>query len=209
MKTAIYLSVCLFVATATGCGRESKTPDNPPVIANPANGKGAKQPPLPDWAPKGPSPEFLRAAKVLKPLPPEMLVGAAQGDAALEAMLARYTRSFAAAYEFFGTLSDEQIERFLSTKVIRLPVRSLTSAQRAALDNWFDAFRQAMEGGPPELADFRVILYKAGATEDLSNVDVGIRAGEGPGGGHLVDIRFWVRQPDGSFSDDSSTFAQI
>ena len=197
------ITLALAVAAMAGCGRQA--------AEAPESGAETRvtDVPLPEWAPENPSPEFLRAARVLKPLPPEMLGGAAQGEAALEAMLARYTRSFAAAYEFFGTLSDEQIERFLSTKVIRLPVRSLTSAQRAALDNWFDVFRQAMEGGPPELADYLVVLYKEGAAEDLSNVEVGFNAGEDMGGGHFVHIHFWVRRPDGSVSDFGTGFAQI
>jgi len=164
---------------------------------------------LPGWAPDNPSEEFLRAAAVLKPLPPEVLHSAAQADPAWEATFARYTQSFTAAYELFGTLSDEQVQRFLSSKVIRIATKSATPPQRAALDNWFDAFREAMEGGHPELADYLVILYKEGAAEDLSNVDFGFNAGEGMGGGHMVHVCFWVRKPDGSVGVHGTAFAQI
>jgi hypothetical protein len=145
--------------------------------------------PLPEWAPKNPSPEFLRAARVLKPIPPEEIAG----SNLTEAMKARYGRLVCgAAYEFFGTLTDEQIHRFLATKEIRIRVRDLTKPQRAALDAWFEAYREFGAGGPPEASDYLIMLYKMGAREDLSNVRVGFQALVG---GHAVHIAFWVTPP--------------
>jgi len=194
------------VVICLGCGpRAAQKP-----IAGPTPPKA--EVPLPEWAPKNPSPEFLRAARVLKPLPEELLRGAARGDAAAKARMEAYRRTFPAAYEFFGTFSDEQVQRFLSTKQLTVPVKSLRKSQRAALDNWFDTFRKANQGTAPvemrELGDYLIILYKQGAKRDLSNVDVGFNA-KTMGAGHIVHIYFRVIGPDGSVNDLGSAFAQI
>lgn len=116
-------------------------------------------PTLPEWAPKSPSPEFIRAAKYLSPLPPENAGYHASGP--LDA----------AAWELFGTLTDEQIKDFMTVKQdkcetkalsestvsflkercggyedgeyvitkkrdIRIPIKSLTEPQRQALDRY-------------------------------------------------------------------------
>jgi hypothetical protein len=193
------------VLLAVGCSRQGRK-------AAPA----AALPPgvvLPEWAPKNPSPEFVRAARVLKPVPPEMFGGANQSQPAVAAMLQRYSATFPALYEFFGTFTDEQIDRFLSTKTILVPVKSLTTSQRTALNNWFEAFRKAMQGGlpqgaPPEMADYLLVLYKAGAKEDLSNVEVGFDAAH-LGAGHMVHIYFAVKQPDGKVNDFGTAFATL
>ncbi len=141
---------------------------------------------------------------MLKPVPPESLASASEGDQATQAKLQRYRLTYPATYEFFGTLSDQQIERFLASKKkqIRIPVRSLTEVQRAALAHWFDVWREALG----EDHDHRVKLFKLGAREDLSNVDVGFWAP----GGHSVHIWFWVVEEDGSTgASTSSYFAQI
>lgn len=164
--------------------------------------------PLPEWAPADPSPEFLRAARVLKPKPPERtagIVGAAQA--------ARLAQTYPAAWEFFGTLTDEQVQQFLtrkpmtipgeesqaSTRVL-IPVKSLTSKQRAALDKYFEEWRRAMSGAyradDPHAAghaDRLVALYRFGAKEDLSNVDAGFNVA-----GHSVNITFRIRKSDGT-----------
>ncbi len=184
---------------APGCGRraaQEKPTDRPTQAASV---------PLPEWAPENPSPEFLRAARVLKPIPPELLVTYAESDQARGALVRRVLRTCPAAYELFGTLSDEQIERFLSAKEIRIPAESLTKRQRAALDNWFDAWRKAMEGASEELTDYLISLYKTGAREDLSNVDVGFWAKEG----RMVHIRFWIKRPDGGSSSHITNFAVL
>jgi len=163
---------------------------------------------LPEWAPKNPSPEFLRAAKVLKPLPPEMLQSMGQGSQAGEAMLKRYSTTFPALYEFFGTLTDQQRDRFVSAGEVRVKVKQLTPQQRTALDNWFEEFRKAMKGASLGVDDYKVMLYKAGAAQDLSNVDVGFST-KTAGKGHLVHIWFWVVGPGGQVTDFGTAFAQI
>ena len=144
--------------------------------------------PLPEWAPENPSPEFLRAARVLKPILQEdnMTSNMAPGPtAAVQAHIRSIL--FPAAYEFFGTLSDDQIEALLARRELTVPIRSLTDAQRKALEAWFDAYERAYEGGPPESRDCRVVLYKLGASEDLANVRVGFGAHD-----HTVGVCFRI-----------------
>jgi hypothetical protein len=194
---AILVGFCM-----AGCGRKSAQPP-----AKPAAQKSAV--PLPEWAPKNPSPEFLRAARVLKPLPDELLQPAAgEAPSGINAVLRRYRGTFQASYEFFGALDDRQIERFRATKQVRIPVRSLAAKQRAELDHWFESYRTVMRGTGPEFEDYLTSLYKMGGKKDLSNVDVGFLA---PGGtsGHIVHIYFWVRMPDGKVNDFGTAFAQI
>ncbi len=112
--------------------------------------------PLPDWAPANPSREFLRAARVLKPMPSELLDAGARGDPTRAATIDKFTRVWPASYEFFGTLTDDQLKRFLSTGQIRIPVKDLTIAQKTALDNWFSAWQRAMKATGNE--DFLVDL---------------------------------------------------
>jgi len=148
--------------------------------------------PLPEWAPENPSPNFLRAARVLKPIPQEdnMRSNMTRGPtAAVQARIRSIL--FPAAYEFFGTLSDDQIEAFLVRSELTVPIRSLTDAQLNALDAWFDAYQQAHEGGPPESEDCRVVLYKLGASEDLTNVRVGFGAHD-----HTVGVCFRIGDPE-------------
>jgi len=195
------LAAVLVAFCMAGCGRKSAQHPPKPV----AQSVGV---PLPEWAPKNPSPEFLRAARVLKPIPQELLRGLAGQSAEGKVLLERAQASFPAIYEFFGTLTDEQVGQFQSSKEIRIPAKSLVTAQRAALDKWFDAWRQAMKGAQPEFQDYLILLYKMGAKEDLSNVDVGFTA-KTAGGGHIVHIYFWVRMTDGKVNDFGTAFAQI
>jgi hypothetical protein len=162
---------------------------------------------LPEWAPKNPSPEFIRAAKVLKPMPTEAMAAASNGNQSVSAMMERYSKTFPAAYDFFGTLTDEQIKHFQSAKEIRISVKQLTSRQNTALNNWFEDFRKAMQDSPSEFSDYLVMLYKSGAAEDLSNVEVGFTAKIG--GGHMVHLYFWITKPDGSVADFGTGFAEI
>ncbi len=157
--------------------------------------------PLPDWAPANPSREFLRAARVLKPMPSELLDAGARGDPTRAATIDKFTRVWPASYEFFGTLTDDQLKRFLSTGQIRIPVKDLTIAQKTALDNWFSAWQRAMKATGNE--DFLVDLYKAGAERDLSNVDAGFDVQAG----HMVHVKFWVKQQDGSVRQQCAEFA--
>ncbi len=196
-KPWLSLGVATLAFLVLGCGgKAAELPERAPAEETAV--------PLPEWAPENPSPEFVRAARVLKPIPQERLHAASEGDLAVQAQMQRYRLTYPATYEFFGTLSDEQIERFLGSKKkqIRIPVRSLTEAQRAALDNWFEVWREALG----EDHDHRVTLFKLGAKENLSNVDVGFWAL----GGHSVHIWFWVVEEDGSTGGSSSSyFAQI
>jgi len=190
--TAIAIAV-----TCIGCGKKQTAVTPTPTTSVP----------LPEWAPKNPSPEFLRAARVLKPMPAEKIpgfVGAAEA--------ARLLQTYPAAWEFFGTLTDEQIHQFLTSKPTNMPgeesqastrvlisVRSLTPKQRAALDSYFEAWRKAMQGmpeGTPGFSTDRLVdLYRFGAAQDLSNVDAGFNVA-----GHSVNITFRIRMADGTVS---------
>ena len=199
------LAAVLVAFCMAGCGRRAAPPPKP------AAQKSAV--PLPEWAPKNPSPEFLRAARVLKPLPDELLQGFAGKGAEGMALLRRYRGTMPASYELFGTLDDRQIERLRTTKEIRIPSKSLTAKQRAALDHWFENWRAVMKGTGPEFEDYLLLIYKRGGKEDLSNVDVGFTAISQEGGhvvpGHVVQIYFWVKQPGGKVIDLGTAFAQI
>ena len=197
--------VCVLAVAAVSCGRKS-----PALSPGTGAGKVTKADvPLPEWAPENPSPEFLRAAKVLKPIPPEMLgaFGERAGPA-VQATLARFRRTWTAGYEFFGAMTDEQIDRFVSTKEVRIPVRSLTAKQRAALDNYLNVWREAMSGTGLGADDLLVILYKDGAREDLSNVGVGFVWG-GTEQDPSVNLQFWITRPDGGVSTDSNSVAMM
>ncbi len=200
----IGLAVCLAVWAA--CGGEHGQVGRPTTAGDVETAEGL--PPLPEWAPENPSPEFVRAARVLKPLPDEMLQGMAGQSASGSALLQRYRGTMPSSYEFFGALDDRQIERFSTTKEIRIPVKSLTARQRAALDHWFESWRTTMKGTGSGFEDYLLILYKMGAEEDLSNVDVGFTA-KGAGQGHMVHIWFWVRMADGKVNDLGTAFATI
>jgi hypothetical protein len=164
--------------------------------------------PLPEWAPKNPSPEFLRAARVLRPMPDEMVQQMAGESPGLKVLFQRYHGTFPASYEFFGTLDDRQIEHFRAAKVVRIPAKSLTAKQKSALNHWFESWREVMKGAGSGFEDYLVTVYKMGGKEDLSNVDVGFFA-PGGAGGHNVHIYFWVRMPDGKVNDFGTAFAII
>ncbi len=133
---------------------------------------------LPSWAPQHPSKEFLRAARILREMgtdvPPLPDTPQPQEDLAGKAFSTHYHRTLVPTWELFGTLGDKQVARFLSTKQIRLPVKSFTKKQRDLLDRYFEVWRQEMKGLPERenewSRDWLVALYKEGAREDLSNV---------------------------------------
>jgi hypothetical protein len=177
----------VIVCVAAGCGR--KAGKTPAAKATPPAGVG-----LPDWAPKNPSPEFLRAAKVLKPLPED----AGGGGSPLTV----------AFYEMFGALTDQQIATFLERKQgkvgpdtpdsaralfkekygakevggelvysrneVSVPFKSLTPAQRRAFERVQAVWSEAMKAEDNE--DLLIKLYKIGAKENLSNVDIAFMA---------------------------------
>jgi len=181
-----------------GCGKNQKPTISAPTVSS--------NMPLPEWVPKNPSPEFMRAWRVLKPTPDEEFTKFAEGDFAKLALARRASQTWAAAFEFFGTLTNEQTKRFFSVRQVRMPVSSLSARQRAALDNWFDQWRRVMKGNGTLPEDFLVVLFKMGAREDLSNVDVGFNA---ENEGRRVHTIFWVRQPDGSDSAIQNDFAYM
>jgi len=188
----------LVVLGVTGCGRRvAQQPPKPP--------KQAVAVPLPEWAPKDPSPEFLRAARVLKPLPSEALTleGGERSDLVsglTQANLARLqAESFPLAYEFFGQLTDAQIATFEKRNEVRIRYRALTAHQRAALEKWMDKIREIFG----EEADFKVILYKTGVREDFSDLDVGFASK-----GHTVGLYFWPNRPENPKMAISNDFAQ-
>jgi hypothetical protein len=142
------------------------------------------RPRLPEWAPKHPSREFVRASKVLKPLPLDTLKDPMVGEAENAAKLKAATSIlFPAAWELFGTLTDDQVRRFLTSrhvqkvgnrtteyKVFAIPFRSLAPAQQHAFDNWVKAFDKARWAGKE---GYLAGLRRMGAKRDLSNVQVG------------------------------------
>jgi hypothetical protein len=200
MTAKRWIPVAAVVALVlSGCGRSG-----PPATPEGRGGQAAEVP-LPEWAPENPSPEFLRAARVLKPVPPEHEQRQAGDDPAGQAWYMRYRRTYLASYEFFGTLGDEQMARFLSEKKLLIRVQALTSKQRVAMDRWMEARREAMRGVGPESEDFLVNLFKLGAREDLSNVQVGFIAS----GGHAVHVLFCVTQSGDKQDGICCSFAVI
>jgi hypothetical protein len=188
------------LAVPPGCGRRAAPPA---PKAKPA----AKQSvPLPSWAPKNPSKEFLRAARMLKPVPEE-----AQA----------YLPVYLPAWELFGSLTDEQVKEFLTRKQTSEPVATMEKSevdslksreqaqqvggklvwyyqfvivkvpsfsprQRAIFDSLRKAWQEAYRGKPHE--DLLVMLYKMGAKEDLSNVAISFNVS----GGHAVGLCIMV-----------------
>jgi len=196
----------LALLLAPGCGGnagEAPTPDSTDTSGVP----------LPEWAPENPSPELLRAAKVLRPLPEEV---------------EPYSPTWPLAWELFGTLSDKQIDSFLRhrqrrqlplerygretidalkdelgaeeigdslvfyTREVLITFGSLSPGQRTIFDRMVEASRNRPPEARPQ-PDLLVQLYKIGAREDLSNVAVGFSAS-----GHVVSTSFVVKDKDAS-----------
>jgi hypothetical protein len=191
--TVLTAVITLSLALAAGCARRGAEQPSEPEPTQTTDVL------VPEWAPENPSPEFLRAAKVLKPYPLEELLRGSNAETITQAEVELQVRVWPAGYEFFGTLSDEQVERFLSgkDKEILIPVKTLTSKQRAALNRYFEASRQAMK-------DRIVELYKSGAKEDLSNVDAGFKLR-----GRRVNISCRVRKSEEDYSGFESTIATM
>jgi hypothetical protein len=174
----ILLTLCLLLLLLTGCGRhETETPTR----VEPSPEPNAL---LPEWAPEDPSEEFLRAARVLKPTPSEIYLTAADPMERAVQEVAWHDHILPRTWEMFGTLADEQVEHFLSAKEVFVKVTEMTPEQRAALQRLLDDF-QGLEAGGQDF-DLEVRLYKFGAREDLSNVQVGFVTAEGEGATHQV-----------------------
>jgi len=164
----LLIPVVLMLLVASGCGQrtvQEKPADKPPQTA---------AVPLPEWAPANPSPEFLRAARVLRAAPMDAVGRGDMPEQSWRALLEYMRRVNARLWELFGSLSDAQIESFLEAQRIAIAVRDLTPGQMAALDAVLDANRgNEMDISGVTLPDFRTLLYKMDAAEDLSNVTIG------------------------------------
>jgi hypothetical protein len=205
MTSRSYRWMVLVLVAAAGLlpvGCAQKTAKRPAPRAKPVVAQAKTI--LPEWAPQNPSPEFLRAWKVLKPIPTEEPVRQNATQSALsDAIWDRARRMvWPAAYEFFGSLTDKQTASFLSKKELSMPYKSLREDQRKALEHWFAVWVEAFKGGPAETADFRVLLYKLGAKEDFSNVRVGFWTHDT----HVVGLSFWL---PGKTDPINSDFAQL
>jgi hypothetical protein len=189
-QTALALAL-LVPFVAAGCARHAPEPTARPAVATKADT------PLPDWAPENPSPEFLRAARLMQPFRetpgPEPGLGA-------KAMSVHFNRTQIAAWEVLGSLTDGQLAHLVSTKEVLLPVKSLTEKQRALLERYFAVWRREMKDLPERETewgkDWLVDLYKGGAREDLSNVLLTFQVRSR---GRVAMILYVVK-PDGSLS---------
>jgi hypothetical protein len=180
MRLRWYALGAVVTMALAGCGGRSKAPAPRGKLPAPKAKMTAAQAALPEWAPKKPSPEFLRAAKVLKPIPLATARVPGVSDAENAAYVKEMTIVAQAGYEFFGTLSDEQVQRLLTSqpgkegsRELLIPFTALTPSQRRAFDNFVNAFAKGRAVSHPDSADYRVELYRMGATRDLSNVRVG------------------------------------
>ena len=182
------------VIASLGCGKNPKPETAKSTVTS--------EVPLPSWAPENPSPEFLRAARVFKPIPEEAK---------------SYSPMYLVAWEFFGSLSDEQIAEFQERKQISRPIsavdpgvrdylmkkvgarevngqlvynthnvnveyKSFSPQQRKLFDNIVKAWAES--GTEADQKDLLVLLYKWGAKKDLSNVTIGFNIL----GGHAVNL---------------------
>ena len=93
-KLRVWCLVVLGAALLAGCQQAKVTSEKPSAKA-PRIVNGVA---LPSWAPEKPSPELLRALKTLKPIPEEA---------------SKYEPNVLAAFEFFGTLTDAQVAKFV------------------------------------------------------------------------------------------------
>jgi hypothetical protein len=204
------VAVAVFVASMLmigGCARKAASPPQP------AAQKASI--PLPEWAPKNPSPEFLRAAKVLGTRPWDPARDSTGNDLVDRSLQAKHERVSYPAWEFFGTLSDQEVHRLFASKVaavgdrpaslsraMTLPYKSMSHKQKAAFNRYLDVWRETYEGtdlaqyGEGLVPDRLVVLYKHGAKEDLSNVLITFEVLKN----HLVRAAIYVVQSDGSLS---------
>ncbi len=189
------LASFLLLAGAGGCASKAQHTTGSRNVA--------RQDDLPSWAPQHPSPEFLRAAKLLKAIPPE-----AQP----------YSPEYVPCWELFGSLTDQQIAEFMTWRYqlrttrnlskdaldafmktgqagvegdrvvlafrgAHVPIASFSPRQRQLLDKYTAVYAGENQG--PGKHDLLVDLYHAGAKQDLSNVDLYFTAN-----GHLVRLSF-------------------
>jgi hypothetical protein len=197
------LTICLF----GGCGPKGeqdssqRTPHSSEIAqASKITGYSA----LPFWAPEHPSKAFLRAAKVLRPIPVESYIRRQEADPINGSLFIKCAYTLEPIYELFGLLTDKQIQQFILSKKIRLPVKTLNTAQHKVLNDFFEVFRKTMENEPTIDDDCLVMLYKKGAQEDLSNVDLGFVHD-----GINVYFQFWIRPSDSDIDLESFRISLI
>jgi hypothetical protein len=173
LLVSLTLAIGLSFQSGCGDGQQRGATDASPSPGDSVERVAADLPPLPDWAPENPSAEFLRAARVLKPAPTDELTRGDLPDEIRIIIVELKRRADPILWELFGSLSDEQIERFRETERVAMSVRDMTPRQLEILNAFLDANKglEAQVEGQP-IPDLRVGLYKAGAHEDLSNVDV-------------------------------------
>jgi hypothetical protein len=189
------VATLLTALLAAGCSTQSRPPDTAAEPPRPEHGEAAGLPHLPDWAPEEPSPELVRAAKVLRPLPSDAHV-AVENAAEHAAQIALIRDHFyPRTWELFGSLSDAQIEELVLYREVSVPVAEMTGRQmtvfRRLLDDWRDLTIQGQQ------CDLEVMLYKAGAREDLSNVAVGFVTSRREEATHMVLLIGEVRHEGG------------
>ena len=130
----------------------------------------------PAWVAQHPSPAVRRAAQTLRPLSPEMLDAMARRFPGGKQGLDGYCRTLPVIYEFFGTLSPEQLRQLRAHDRVFIPMQSLTPEQRRLVDDWFDCWKKEMTAAPANLRDLRPLLQQIGIKKDLSNLEVGFIA---------------------------------
>jgi hypothetical protein len=178
---------------AGGCARRVQPATAPQTVAH--------QDDLPSWAPEHPSPEFLRAAKLLKAVPPEA---------------EPYSPDYVPCWELFGSLTDQQLTEFTTWRYqlrdtrttskglldlmvrngegrvegdravfgmrwVSVPVKSFSPRQRQLLGKYAAVYTGYDR--EPGKHDLLVELYRGGADQDLSNVDLFFCTS-----GHLVNL---------------------
>jgi len=196
-------AISLVACGQRNVGTAPRTSTEPARTASAARPEQALQTSLPEWAPEHPSPEFLRAAKFLKAIPPE-----AQP----------YSPEYVPCWELFGSLTDQQLTEFTTWKYefrstrqtskelvdimarngqgrvegdrvvmahrwVRVPMKSFSPRQRQLVDKYSAVYTGTDQGAGKH--DLLVDLYHAGAKQDLANVDLWFTAN-----GHLVTLMF-------------------
>jgi hypothetical protein len=188
----IVISIPVISLALVGCGQKPAEPvtSKPSPKVSVTNKPVPQATSLPEWAPANPSPEFLRAAKILRPLPlqDDPDIKTSDGSRASGELMAKVVRyAFPRSYEFFGTLSDKQMELFLQKGELRIPFKSLTAGQRNAFDKWQKGVVEAFGN---KLA---ATTSKLGAKKDYSNVDVGF--GIKSIKDRTIGVCLWIKLP--------------
>jgi len=160
MKVKICLFLLLAVLVFAGCAREN----------------------LPVWAPQKPSPEFRRAAKMLKEPP-----STTSEDAVEKAFESGRSQYLPPAWELFGTLEDRQIAELKQKRELLLAYKKMSGKQRNMLERLLFGWETADK-------ELRRKVQRIKPAPNFSNVELvfAVHSGE------RVVILMQARQPDGS-----------